>query len=57
MLGIKNESQLMKIFSRTLAEGIEMRNQSNKYGTTITKSIEIGKKGRINVAFFYEEGS
>ncbi len=57
MLGIKNESQLMKIFSRALAEGIEMRNQSNKYGTTITKSIEIGKKGRINVAFFYEGGN
>jgi RHS repeat-associated protein len=56
MLGIKSESQLIKIFSKALAEGIEMRNQSNKYGTTITKSIEIGQRGRINVAFFYEGG-
>ncbi|PXW06931.1 RHS repeat-associated protein [Chryseobacterium sp. CBTAP 102] len=56
-LGIKSEDQLMKIFSKALAEGTELKSQSNKFGTTVTKFIEIGKKGKINVAFFYEGGN
>ena len=55
-LGIKTESQLMKVFDEAISiEGGIVR--TNKFGTSITKTVQIGDKGAIDVTFFYESGT
>jgi len=56
-LGIKNESQLTKIFGNALENGTVVSTKTSQYGTTVTKSINVGNKGAINVSFFYEGGN
>jgi RHS repeat-associated protein len=55
-LGIKTETQLIKIFGKTLSEGTEISRATNEYGTTINKILNIGEKGQIVTSFFYEAG-
>jgi RHS repeat-associated protein len=55
-LGIKSERQLMKKFGDAFENGKTMSTTTNKYGTTVTKQIQIGDKGAVNVGFFYEGG-
>lgn len=56
-LGIKSKDQLLKVFGKALSDGTEVKTIVNQHGTTITKSIEIGKKGKIEVSFLYEAGN
>jgi RHS repeat-associated protein len=55
-LGINTEEKLVKVFAETLSKGTEISQATNKYGTTITKALDIGNKGRIETSFFYEGG-
>ena len=54
-LGIKNKRQLMKVFDEAynLNKGTVT---TTEYGTTITKTVQIGDKGSIDVSFFYKSG-
>ncbi|OQP43336.1 hypothetical protein A4H97_34060 [Niastella yeongjuensis] len=55
-LGIKTEGQLMKVFDEAISlEGGVVK--SNKFGTSIIKTVQIGDKGAIDVTFFYENGN
>ena len=56
-LGIQTESQLMKVFAKAFANGTQIGSKTNKYGTTVLKSINIGSKGKIDVSFFYSGGN
>jgi RHS repeat-associated protein len=55
-LGISSERQLMGVFDQAInVEGGVTT--TTAYGTTISKSVQIGTKGEINVGFFYEGGN
>jgi RHS repeat-associated protein len=56
-LGIKSEDQLMNVFNQALENGTVTSTKTSQYGTTIMKSVNIGKQGSIDVAFFYEGGN
>ncbi|WP_255505944.1 hypothetical protein [Mesonia sp. K4-1] len=56
-LGIKNENQLMNVFNQAIKKGTVISKKSNQFGTTVMRSVNIGKKGRIDVGFFYEGGN
>lgn len=55
-LGIKTEGQLMKVFKDAFKNGTTVSTKTNQYGTTVTKSINIGEKGSVNVSYFYKGG-
>lgn len=55
-LGIKNESQLMNVFNQA-KNGTIISTKTSQYGTTVTRSVNIGNKGSINVGFFYQGGN
>ncbi|QEM09104.1 hypothetical protein [Mucilaginibacter rubeus] len=55
-LGIKDEKALVKVFGKTLVKGTEVSRKTNDFGRTISKVINIGKKGSITTSFFYEGG-
>ncbi|MHA3046234.1 DUF6443 domain-containing protein [Riemerella anatipestifer] len=56
-LGVKTEAQLTKIFGNALENGLIVSTKTTQYGTTVTKSINIGNKGALNVSFFYKGGN
>ncbi len=56
-LGIKTETQLMKVFGKAFTNGKTVSTMTNNFGTTVVKSIKIGKKGQVNVSFFYKGGN
>ncbi|WP_051197694.1 RHS repeat-associated core domain-containing protein, partial [Flavobacterium soli] len=56
-LGIKTESQLIKIFNRAIKNGKVISTKTNEFGTTVTRSVNIGKKGSVDVGFYYEGGN
>lgn len=56
-LGIKNETQLMNAFDRALESGPVVSTKISEYGTAVTRSVNIGSKGAINVTFFYKGGN
>lgn len=56
-LGITNESQLMKVFGQAIESGTVLSTKTNQFGTTVTRSINIGDKGAVNVGFFYKGGN
>ncbi|WP_326981988.1 hypothetical protein VUJ46_17415 [Chryseobacterium sp. MYb264] len=56
-LGVKTEAQLTKVFSNALESGIVMSTKTSQYGTTVTKSINVGNNGALNVSFFYKGGN
>jgi RHS repeat-associated protein len=55
-LGVKSESQLMNLFENALNKGIFVSSKTSEYGTTVTRAINVGGKGSINVSFFYKGG-
>ncbi len=55
-LGINNQNELMKVFNKAFESGAILSTKTNHYGTTITRGVQIGGKGAINVGFFYEGG-
>ena len=55
-LGISSKKQLEKIFATTLVKGTEVSRSTNKYGITINKVLNIGKRGQIQTSFFYAGG-
>lgn len=55
-LGINNQNELMKVFNKAFESGAILSTKTNQYGTTITRGVQIGGKGAINVGFFYEGG-
>ncbi len=56
-LGIKSEKKLMKVFNKAFVKGQVEKTLENNFGVTVVKSIEIGKKGKIDVSFFYKDGN
>ena len=52
-LGITNKSQLNKVLDQAITEGKIISTKANNYGITITRQVEIGNSGCINVGFFY----
>ncbi len=56
-LGIKSESQLMKVFGQALESGTVISTKTSQYGTTVMRSVNIGNKGSVNVGFFYQGGN
>jgi hypothetical protein len=56
-LGIKTESQLIQVFENAFKNGTVVSSKTTQYGTTITKAVDVGGKGRLNVSFFYNGGS
>ena len=56
-LGIKNESQLMKVFGQALENGTVISTKTSQYGTTVIRSVNIGNQGSVNVGFFYQGGN
>lgn len=55
-LGISSKKQLAKIFATTLVKGTEVSRSTNRYGITINKVLNIGKRGQIQTSFFYAGG-
>lgn len=55
-LGIKNESQLIKVFDQAIEKGSTISIKTSEYGTNVMKSVNVGNKGSINVGFFYKGG-
>lgn len=55
-LGIKTEGQLMSIFDQAINmnKGVVKVSQ---YGTTVTKTVQVGEAGAIDVSFFYKAGT
>jgi len=56
-LGITNKQQINRIFDRAITEGNIIKTQTTNYGTVITRQVEIGKSGCIDVGFFYENSN
>jgi len=56
-LGIKNKGQLMGVFKNAINNGKVISTKTNNYGTTVTRSANIGNKGSVNVGFFYKGGN
>ena len=56
-LGITNKHQMNRIFDRAITEGNIIKTQTTNYGTVITRQVEIGKTGCIDVGFFYENSN
>ena len=44
----------MKVFGQALENGTVISTNTSQYGTTVMRSVNIGKKGSINVGFFYQ---
>ena len=55
-LGIKNESQLIKVFNQA-SNGVTIKTITSEYGTTVRRRALIGDKGAIDVGFFYKGGN
>ena len=49
-LGISSKKQLAKIFATTLVKGTEVSRSTNRYGITINKVLNIGKRGQIQTS-------
>lgn len=47
----------MKVFNQAFECGTVISTKTTQYGTTVTRSIQIGDKGAINVGFFYQGGN
>ena len=56
-LGITNKYQINRIFDRAITEGNIIKTQTTNYGTVITRQVEIGKTGCIDVGFFYKNSN
>ncbi|MFM2395031.1 MAG: hypothetical protein RLZZ546_3014, partial [Bacteroidota bacterium] len=56
-LGIKSESQLIGVFNEAARRGTLISTNTSQYGTTITRSVDIGTIGKIEVSFFYSGGN
>ena len=55
-LGIADAKSLNKIFKQALDKGKIIKESTSKYGTTVTRQIQVNKKGALDVSFFYEGG-
>ena len=56
-LGINNGQALTSLFNKAASDGAIISQKSNKFGTTVVKSIPVSDKGAIQVGFFYPEGN
>lgn len=56
-LGIKSENQLINTLNEAFNGGNIIRTTTSNYGVTVTKSVNVGNVGKIDVGFFYAGGN
>ena len=47
----------MRVFAKAFANGSKVGTRTTDFGTIVTKSINIAKKGKVEVSFFYKGGN
>ncbi|MFK3859741.1 SpvB/TcaC N-terminal domain-containing protein [Pseudoalteromonas rhizosphaerae] len=56
-LGVKSEKQLSALFREAFYKGRITGTQTNQYGTSVMRSVQLGNRGEVNVSFFYKAGN